>query len=388
MKIIKYSEFLNELKKTDLSGTYLTQREEDLSEITNDIIQKNKLDTPKQKGDEQFIKMRKTIMSDPQIISFFRTDDELLDNKWLKKWVENFIITTYLNKNTKSKQIINYDDLDFKLLPEYSPIYKQPKYKNIYKGKYQIWQIIFPKEVEKYIEENPEFNKLDKYCYITLEIENFNRFHFPGRQVINWDQSQKSGLPSSIKGKGIGYNTYLKFIQKVGWITTSTSSSEEARKVWKKLCTDENLKIMITNHDIISFSNQFKGDVNKIIKEYIQSKFITNDKIVIDPKLEKELGDWFKEWKSQLKTSNYYYENKDKLIKKNKNIKLTDEDFKSIINGELRVIVWIPKFQKCGIIKGLFDNNMKVNIQDIQSDRWYTEELKNINILDMQKIKN
>jgi hypothetical protein len=400
--IKKYLEFILELKKDDLKGSYLLndyennlELENKLKTIIDDKIVLNQIQIPEKVGDKNFIKIKDFLKNDKDLLNIFTNNNkEPLNKEGLKKWIEKFIKNKYLNISPIKKDKKEFD-IDFKKVDKSSPMYKQTGELNRgYGDNFEIYQILFTKEINDLIEKNPEFNKADKYMYLTLETDHLNRVHFPGRQVRNWYSWQLSGIPTTLRGDGISFFIYRAFIHKVGYLTSSTSSSSSIRKIWEKIIVDNSVNSIICNHDIIVFSKNYTGDIDNIVKKFLNSKTCTKNKLKIDTELENKLGDWYKEWKRKLVDSSYYLNNLNKLINKYKNYKITDEDIKDTKSKKLIFIVYLPKNKQIGVLNEIStkeDKSLFYSIQYLDSGKYYNDEFNEIdetsfNILEKKKI--
>jgi hypothetical protein len=88
------------------------------------------------------------------------------------------------------------------------------------------------------------------------------------------------GIPSSIKGLGLGYLMYKQFIQYLGFASSTQGSSKESQAVWKKLSQDENLTGLILNlknkyRDFIDVSKSEFIMVSLNIDDFLKSKGIS-----------------------------------------------------------------------------------------------------------------
>jgi len=231
MKYIKSFEGLN------LSGTYLSRREENtkkaLEEIRKMIVEiadKLKIDLPVKEWSEDFIKIKKELSKEVDRntdISFllfshlsFHEQKTFLVNAMLK-----YASNASSEKNSPQKIVIGH--LDFKKVPnvERDPVENE------------TYQVIFPDNIKKLIQDSPDANKLDTYVYIKCETGKWNRIHFPGRvdrlyrfanlisgvdeapQLFKGGKHGKNafdllnGIPTSVRGIGLGQAIYSEFIK-------------------------------------------------------------------------------------------------------------------------------------------------------------------------------
>ena len=393
MIIKKFIEYIFELKKEDLKGTYLKNDEETNLELENrlkSLIDKSiNIENLIKIGDENFIKIKNLIQNDKELLNRFRNDvDEPIYKEGLKKWIETFIKKYYCNIQKENRPPNKQYEIDFKLMPENSSLTKNAHIAN---GKindtYRVYQIIFPKEINDFLDKNNDFNKLDKFNYLTLEYKNLNRVHFVGRQAQNWNIPDKLGLPHKLRGKGLAVSIYKSFINKLRYLTSSTSSSTDIRKVWEKILSDSSFLSIICNHDIIVFSKSFKN-YDEIVKKFLTSKICTKDKLKIDSELESKLGDWYKDWKNKLVDILYYENNLEKLIKKYKSYKLTEKDVQDIKNHKKYFIVYIPDVKKIGVICDSNFEKKEVDIQYLDSGKYYDYKKSNFDSFNILEIKN
>jgi hypothetical protein len=213
------------------------------------------------------------------------------------------LFTRYLkelkNTKTKTKSIIDYNPEDIKF--EFKKRLKQGNITQ--KNPEDIYKVILPESIKRHIINNPDTNGLDHLIYISCESTNFNKFHFAGRldrrrlypidksgtkrdQMSygteyygkSFDNSYSNllnGLPSSVKGTGIGYQIFKQFTNYLGYGSSTNQSSTEALRVFNKLCNDNDIASLIINGGEkngaqLFFSKNFKGDFKKISKEFIE----------------------------------------------------------------------------------------------------------------------
>jgi hypothetical protein len=174
---------------------------------------------------------------------------------------------------------------------------------NIYDVSYHRWGVVFPKDFYKHFVpkgENVEEWR-DKNADIVGELMNdlsgieihteggLNRTHFP------------KGLPSSLKGLGLGYIIYEGLARYLGYASSKNDASSAAQKVWSQIANDPDFVGMIANGMILVFRKDFehKGEVlglaldkigidlsdikdNSEVVEFLREKDVDMDKELLD----------------------------------------------------------------------------------------------------------
>jgi hypothetical protein len=313
--IKKYVDLLEEL---NIQGTYLTKSKDDkeefrkrVKELVDSIIQKGDIQLPVEKFGKEFIEIRNELFKQlPTLkhLDFFKNNYILVNGeldlsmpgtrKNLNPIIQEFLLEMLCGesniKNSKKEKIFDLKEIKFE--------YKL-KLKRFDES---IYQIILPENVKQHIIKNKDVNYLDHMIYISCEPDQFNRIHFGGRlertKVFRTDDkigSRRSlmgygtdylgkgtkiwdlllGLPSSIKGLGLGYLMYKQFIQHLGFASSNNGSSKEAQEVWKKLSGDDDLSGLILNVKgneryetgmILMFDKEFKGDFKRVYQDFIK----------------------------------------------------------------------------------------------------------------------
>lgn len=317
MRYIK--KYLELLKELNIQGTYLTKPKDDkeefkknVEELVDSIVKEKGIKLPVKKFGKEYLEIRNTLFKQlPHLklnfIKDFLSDSGELDlsnpynKKSLNSTLQEFLLDILCN--------------DTKIKPKKTNIFDLKKIKFEYELKSKqtnelIYQVKLPEDVKQFIIKNKDVNYLDHMIYMSCEPNNFNRIHFGGRierkkifknsdkigskrSIMSYGseylgKSPSSyellqGIPSSIKGLGLGYLMYKQFIQYLGFASSSRGSSKEAQEVWKKLSNDTDLTGLILNlktkerddvwGKILIFDKEFKGDFKKICNDFInQSK--------------------------------------------------------------------------------------------------------------------
>jgi hypothetical protein len=181
------------------------------------------------------------------------------------------------------------------------------------KGKLKRWRVIFPEnfmnknlDTDQYNVVDDEGNPLDVKVplsqifefgsiYIYSEGE-LNRIHFTQMGEFN----HMSGIPSELRGIGLGYLIYEEFIHFLGFASSASHASPEAVNIWKKLYKDPEFYGVVISIDdnkkggILLFHQDYNGDVEDITVKFIKRRLysIINEEnntnpIIIDDKLMK-----------------------------------------------------------------------------------------------------
>ena len=97
---------------------------------------------------------------------------------------------------------------------------------------------------------------------INTEGHPTNRIHFP------------SGVPSSLRGSGLGYIIYESFIKYLGWGSSQPNASSLAQVVWSKLAEDPDFYSFVIeiNNDTYVYAISKKSDIkpNNIVNSILQ----------------------------------------------------------------------------------------------------------------------
>lgn len=276
--IKSFKKFL--LEEIETKGTYLEEKSS--KDLFNSFLRENLIDIDNLEiGSDVYQKLIK---------SFKEKHQDLLRD-----------FTNYIKelKKIKNKTIVEYNPQDIKFVLK----------KNLEQGNISqtnpedIYQVILPESIKKHIISKPDTNKLDYMIYISCEPTNFNRFHFAGRldrrrlYPINKSGSERSqmsygteyigksydtsqlellnGLPTSLKGIGIGYQIFKQFTNYLGYGSSTQQASTEALRVFNKLSKDNDIASLIINGGRengaqLFFSKNFKGNFKQICNEFIK----------------------------------------------------------------------------------------------------------------------
>jgi hypothetical protein len=178
----------------------------------------------------------------------------------------------------------------------------------------ELYQVIFPKHiVEKYpfLGDYTKESEHDKrYLVISRVKYHNNRLHFV------------PGIPPESKGTGLGLTIYKQFIKFLGYASSNVVAKIAAKKLWSKIVKDDNFISMMTDQSVLVFDKNYKGDFDKVVKNFVSTKFVSKDFLQVDPELENKLGDWFEFWKNTNPQSliNFDPNHLQKLIDKNKDL--------------------------------------------------------------------
>jgi hypothetical protein len=97
---------------------------------------------------------------------------------------------------------------------------------------------------------------------INTEGHPTNRIHFP------------SGVPSSLRGSGLGYIIYESFIKYLGWGSSQPNASSLAQVVWSKLAEDPDFYSFVIeiNNDTYVYAISKESDIkpNNIVNSILQ----------------------------------------------------------------------------------------------------------------------
>jgi hypothetical protein len=178
-----------------------------------------------------------------------------------------------------------------------------------------FYRVIFPKElVDKYSflgDYTKETDHDKRYLVISRVKYHNNRLHFV------------PGIPPESKGTGLGLTIYKQFIKYLGYASSNVVAKVAAKKLWTKIIQDGEFISLLTDQSVLVFDKNYKGDFDKVTKNFVATKFVSKEFLQIEPELEKKLGTWFQSWKKTNPQSLIDFDKKHlgKLIAKNKDLK-------------------------------------------------------------------
>lgn len=177
----------------------------------------------------------------------------------------------------------------------------------------ELYQVIFPMDVVNKYPFLGDYTKEEHdKRYLTISKVKFhnNRLHFV------------PGIPPESKGTGLGLTIYKQFIKFLGYGSSNVIAKIAAKKLWSKIIKDQDFISLLTDQSVLVFDKNFKGDFDKVVKNFVSTKFVSKEFLQVDPELESKLGDWFKFWKETNPKSliNFDPEHLEKLLKKNKDL--------------------------------------------------------------------
>ena len=196
----------------------------------------------------------------------------------------------------------------------------------------ELYQVIFPDNIVKKYPFLGDYTKEEHdKRYLTISKVKFhnNRLHFV------------PGIPPESKGTGLGLTIYKQFIKILGYGSSNVVAKVAAKKLWSKIIKDEDFISLLTDQSILVFDKNYKGDIDKVVKNFVSTKFVSKEFLQIDPELENRLGDWFKFWKKGNPESliNFNPEHLKKLI--NKNIDLKPKSGDIVYDEQTKKIYYI-----------------------------------------------
>jgi hypothetical protein len=176
------------------------------------------------------------------------------------------------------------------------------------------YRVIFPQNVvDKYPflgDYSKETNHEKRYLVISRVRYHNNRLHFT------------PGIPPQSKGTGLGLTIYKQFIKYLGYASSNVIAKIAAKKLWSKIIKDPDFISLLTDQSVLVFDKNYKGDFDKIVKNFVATKFVSKEFLQIEPELESKLGSWFKFWKESNPKSliNFDKQHLTILLKKNKDL--------------------------------------------------------------------
>lgn len=122
----------------------------------------------------------------------------------------------------------------------------------------EIFWFLLDDKIHKKIDNIYKSN--EKYiAQINIEYNNFNRIH--------------SVLYKDFIGIGLGYKIYKKMCIDLGFISTENDSTNDARKLWKKLLNDYIFEYIITKEKILLiYGEKMNDNLETILKFYEENK--------------------------------------------------------------------------------------------------------------------
>ena len=229
------------------------------------FIKENNIKEPVQLWSKDFIKVK--VFLEKNIEDLIEYENYHIESSTLKVDIIKDILFKYFKIETPKKEkqynFSNISGIDFKHI-------KTNDFNDIY-------EVIFPKEINDFIYKNYDVNYLDKFIYIVIEnnpnLFTFkeNRVHFPGRSersYIYYNKYQFSylgrnginfynlleGIPNKLRGYGLCLSIYKALIEKFEYISTNDVSSNEIKSVWKKIIKDDTYDSFV-----LSFNDKQKG---------------------------------------------------------------------------------------------------------------------------------
>lgn len=183
----------------------------------------------------------------------------------------------------------------------------------------ELYQVIFPDNIVKKYPFLGDYTKEEHdKRYLTISKVRFhnNRLHFV------------PGIPPESKGTGLGLTIYKQFIKFLGYGSSNVIAKIAAKKLWSKIIKDPEFISMITDQSVLVFDKNYKGDFDKVVKNFVSTKFVSKEFLQVDPELESKLGEWFKFWKEGNPKSliDFDPEHLKKLIAKNKDLEASSGD--------------------------------------------------------------
>lgn len=178
----------------------------------------------------------------------------------------------------------------------------------------ELYKVIFPKNVvDKYpflgdYTKEPDHDK--RYLVISKVMHHNNRLHFV------------PGIPPESKGTGLGLLIYKEFIKNLGYGSSNVIAKIAAKKLWSKIIQDNQFISILIDQSVLVFDKDYKGDFDKVVKNFVSTKIASKEFLQVDPELEKRLGAWFGFWKKGNPESliNFDPVHLKKLISKNKSL--------------------------------------------------------------------
>ena len=177
-----------------------------------------------------------------------------------------------------------------------------------------LYRVIFPEAlVEKYPflgDYTKEENHDKRYLVISKVNYHNNRLHFV------------PGIPPESKGTGLGILIYKEFIKYLGYASSNVIAKVAAKKLWSKIVQDNQFMSMLTDQSVLVFDKNYKGDIDKVVKNFVSTKIVSKDFLQVDPELESKIGTWFEFWKNGNPESliDFNPEHLKRLITKNKDL--------------------------------------------------------------------
>ena len=177
-----------------------------------------------------------------------------------------------------------------------------------------LYRVIFPEDIVKKYHFLGDYSKEQDHDkrYLVISKVNYhnNRLHFV------------PGIPPESKGTGLGILIYKEFIKYLGYASSNVIAKIAAKKLWSKIIQDNQFMSILTDQSVLVFDKNYKGDIDKVVKNFVSTKMVSKDFLQVDPELELKIGPWFEFWKKGNPESliNFDPEHLKKLIAKNKDL--------------------------------------------------------------------
>jgi len=177
-----------------------------------------------------------------------------------------------------------------------------------------LYKVIFPENIVKKYPFLGDYTKEKDHekRYLVISKVNYhnNRLHFV------------PGIPPESKGTGLGILIYKEFIKYLGYASSNVIAKIAAKKLWSKIIQDNQFMSILTDQSVLVFDKNYKGDIDKVVKNFVSTKMVSKDFLQVDPELESKIGPWFKFWKNGNPESliDFDPEHLKRLISKNKDL--------------------------------------------------------------------
>src|SRR6266403_1873129 len=255
-------------------------------------------------------------------IKSFEAFDNDIENKRLYLNVDNGItIKSDVNKTSKQGFIEKMKD-KFYSVSKVKEIVSKVKWENLIvkdvnmisttDGENSIIRVFLPDEIQKQI-------RLSKIGFD-------NRTH-------------TIGIDDKLKGLGLGYKCYKALAKHLGWITSHSNASSDAKNVWLKLIKDKDFYSILSKLSVMIINkNLSKENIRTAILKFLSINFVKiegeSDKEIIKKlagkkfpiKMDDELKQMFKDDVLIRRLDIDYFDRISKFIKDEDAVNIKDDD--------------------------------------------------------------
>lgn len=127
-------------------------------------------------------------------------------------------------------------------------------------GENSIVRVFLPDEIQSRI----RASKIN-FDYVEFKIDN-----------IGFDnRTHTMGIDDKLKGLGLGYKCYKALAKHLGWLTSHSNASSDAKNVWRKLIKDNDFYSILSKYSVMIIDKSLSKDNVKIaILKFLSFNYI------------------------------------------------------------------------------------------------------------------